>query len=83
MTEYLFIGSEDKYLKQWDVEEKKCVRIFKGIDSETIYNIQISDNGKFIFVATTDHQLNQYNLSDESLVKNWGEIATDFISVFY
>jgi WD40 repeat protein len=76
---YLFSGSCDKTVKQFDIKKKTLVRNWGKLHDNWVITMTTSFNRKYLFTGSADKTLKQWSINDKTLYKDFGQIHENHV----
>ena len=76
---YVFSGSVDKSLKQWELATGQCINTFEG-HLATVSCVRISGDGRWAISAGSDTTLRLWDLSSKQCVRTFEDKSNFFVS---
>lgn len=74
---FLFSGSMDKHLKQWDIEKQVLLHDFGEIHQKWVEHVVISPNGDDIYTSGNDKFIKRYSISKQKFIRQYGDSITN------
>jgi WD40 repeat protein len=65
---YLFSGSADSHIRQWDIQTGECVRDLKA-HSRSVECLAVSEDGRSLFSASSDRSIRKWNIESGQVDK--------------
>lgn len=65
---FLFSGSADAHIRQWDIQTGECVRDLKA-HTRSVECLAVSEDGKTLFSASSDRTIRKWDIESGQVLK--------------
>ncbi|CAO3611905.1 unnamed protein product [Cunninghamella echinulata] len=63
---YLFSGSADAHIRQWDINSHECLAVLKQ-HSRSVETLSVSNDGQFLYSGSSDRSILKWNISNQQV----------------
>jgi WD40 repeat protein len=76
---FLFTGSEDGKIKQWNLQDKALVQEYSNLHSSGLRKLEVTPNKKYLISLDDEGDLKQWDLKNLTLINDYPSLTQHWI----